>query len=57
MTTTTHGTRDTLTDTAPVGSTIGDVRPGRTPTRIPTSWYISSEWAELEAELRSQPIR
>ncbi len=50
MTTTTDGTRDTLTDAAPVGSTIGDVRPGRTPTRIPTSRYISSEWAELEAE-------
>ena len=50
MTTTTDGTRDVLTDSAPVGSTIGHVRQGRTPTRIPTSRYISSEWAELEAE-------
>ena len=39
-----------VTDEAPVGSTIGDVSPRRTPVRVPASRYISPEWAQLEAE-------
>ena len=39
-----------LTETAPVGSTIASVTRASEPFRVPSSRYISSDWAEREAQ-------